>query len=94
MRALQAAPVAQRIESRTSNPKVAGSNPAGRASVPTTYDDSGSHQESLAHALPTSHAEDPDIALIVGLWNRLPDECKQRVIEMVRANTPGNPPQR
>jgi len=30
----------------------------------------------------------------VGLWNRLPDECKQRVIEMVRANTPGNPPQR
>jgi hypothetical protein len=45
-------------------------------------------QESFAHALPTFHVEDPDLALIVGLWNRLADESKQRLIEMVRANMP------
>jgi len=42
----------------------------------------------LAHTLPTSHVEDPDLALIVGLWDRLADECKRRLIEMVRANMP------
>ena len=42
-------------------------------------------QDRLAHALPTS---DPDLAFIVGLWDRLADECKQRLIEMVRANLP------
>src|SRR5271157_6030376 len=54
MLALHAAPVAQRIESRTSNPKVVGSNPTGRALLATADDDSGSHQESLAHAPSTS----------------------------------------
>ena len=39
---------------RTSNPKVVGSNPTGRAFLATAYDDSGSHQESLAHAPSTS----------------------------------------
>ena len=45
-------------------------------------------QESFAHAVPTSHVEDPELALIVGVWDRLADECKQRLIEMVRANMP------
>ena len=26
--------------------------------------------------------------MIVGLWDRLADECKRRLIEMVRANMP------
>ena len=69
-------------------PKVEGSNPPGHTYGTTTYDDSGSHQRPLAHALPTFHVEDPDLALIVGLWDRLADECKQRMIEMVRANLP------
>jgi len=43
------------------------------------------HRETLSHALPTS---DTDLALIVGLWDRLADDCKQRLIEMVRANLP------
>jgi len=38
--------------------------------------------------LPTSHVEDPDLALIVGLWDRLADECKQRLIEVIRENLP------
>ena len=67
------APVAQRIESRTSNPKVVGSNPTGCAFLPTTYDDSPTHQPPLAHILPTSHGQDPDLALIVGVWDRLPE---------------------
>ena len=43
------------------------------------------HRETLSHALPTS---DTDLAFIVGLWDRLADECKQRLVEMVRANLP------
>jgi hypothetical protein len=43
-----------------------------------------------AHALPTSRVEDPDLALIVGLWDRLADECKRRLIEIVRANPPSH----
>jgi len=46
------------------------------------------HQDRLSHALPTSQTEDSDLALIVGLWDRLADEIKQRLIEMVRANMP------
>jgi hypothetical protein len=53
-----------------------------------TYGDSGPHQGSLAHALPTSRPEDPDLAFIVGLWDRLTDECKRRLIEMAQANSP------
>jgi integrase len=45
-----------------------------------------SHQQSLAHALPTSHREDPDLVLIVGLWDTLTDECKRRLIEIVQAD--------
>src|SRR5204863_7729501 len=52
----------------------------------------GRHQGSLSHVLPTScHVrgiEDPDLALIVGIWDRLPDECKHRLIEMVKAELP------
>jgi hypothetical protein len=50
-----------------------------------------SSSRPVAHTLPTSHVEDPDLALIVGLWNRLADECKQRLIEIVRANLPTEP---
>jgi hypothetical protein len=46
------------------------------------------HRETLSHARPTSQTEDPDLALIVGIWDRLADECKQQLIEMVRANMP------
>jgi hypothetical protein len=38
--------------------------------------------------LPTSRVEDPDLALIVGTWDSLADECKRRLIEIVRANLP------
>ena len=31
------------------------------------------HQNQLAHALPTSDGQDPDLALIVGVWDRLPE---------------------
>jgi hypothetical protein len=40
--------------------------------------------------LTTSRVEDPDLALIVGLWDRLTDECKRRVIEMVQADPPSS----
>ena len=43
------------------------------------------HQDPRSHALPS---EDPDLAFIVGLWDRLADEIKQRLIEIVRANLP------
>jgi hypothetical protein len=62
--------------------KVTGSNPVGHTSQPTTYGESGTHQGSLAHALPALRVEDPDLALIVGLWERLTDECKRRLIEI------------
>jgi hypothetical protein len=42
----------------------------------------------LAHTLPTSHVEDPDLALIVGVWDRLADEIKRRVVEIIVANLP------
>jgi hypothetical protein len=35
-----------------------------------------------------SQTEDPDLALVVGIWGRLADEIKQRLIEMVRAKLP------
>ena len=59
------------------------------ALISTTYDDSGTHQESLAHTLPTSeevHAVqifDPDLALIVAVWDRLADDVKRRLIELL-----------
>jgi len=46
------------------------------------------HQDRLSHALPTFSTEDPDLALIVGLWDRLAEVCKQRLIEIVWANRP------
>jgi len=44
--------------------------------------------EPTSHALPTFSGEHPDLALILGVWDRLADECKWRVLEMVRANLP------
>jgi hypothetical protein len=43
------------------------------------------HQDRLDHALPS---EDPDLAFIVGVWDRLADQCKQRLIEVIRENLP------
>jgi hypothetical protein len=36
----------------------------------------------------STHALDPDLAFIMEMWDRLADECKQRVFEMVRAKLP------
>ena len=83
MRALHAAPVAQRIESRTSNPKVVGSNPTGRAFLATAYDDSDSHQESLAHAPPTSLPA--DLAEVVRLWDSLAVEVRAQILGIAKS---------
>jgi hypothetical protein len=45
----------------------------------------GIHQDSRSHTL---HPNDPDLAFIVGLWDRLADECKARLIEVIRENLP------
>jgi hypothetical protein len=37
--------------------------------------------------MPTSHAEDPDLALIVAVWDRLADDIRW-LIEIVRTNQP------
>jgi hypothetical protein len=42
-------------------------------------------QECRLHTLLTS---DPDLAFIVGLWDRLADECKARLIEVIREHLP------
>ncbi len=46
------------------------------------------HQETLSHALPTLHTEDQDLALIVGLWDRLADQIKTRLIDIIKENVP------
>ena len=43
------------------------------------------HERTFAHALPTFSTADPDLALIVEVWDRLMDECKQQMIAMARA---------
>ncbi len=43
------------------------------------------HQESLAHTLPTSRGEDADLALIVGVWDRLPEDVRAAIVAMVKA---------
>ena len=43
------------------------------------------HQGPLAHALPTS---DPDLAFIVGMWDRLANEIKARLMEIIQENLP------
>jgi len=35
--------------------------------------------------------EDPDLALIVGMWDRLADEIKARLIEIIQANSTTKP---
>jgi hypothetical protein len=50
-----------------------------------TYDDSTSHQSALAHILPTSRDQDPDLALIVGAWDRLPEAVRPGIVAMVKA---------
>ena len=58
-----------------------------RARFPTKdYDKSGSDPNSLAHALPSFHAENLDIASLVGAWAQLSEECKRCVIEIIKAN--------
>ena len=41
------------------------------------------------HTLPTFPSEDPDLAMIVGLWDRLADRIKSRLIQIVTENMPG-----
>ena len=45
-----------------------------------------------SHALPTSHEvsgnQDPDLVRIVASWDRLADEIKDRLVEIVQANLP------
>ena len=43
------------------------------------------HQDRLSHALPTS---DLDLAFIVGLWDRLADQIKARLLDVIRENLP------
>ncbi len=45
-------------------------------------------RETLSHALPTSQTEDTDLALIVGIWDRLADEIKARLIEIIQESLP------
>jgi hypothetical protein len=65
-------------------------SPVGHICQPTTYGDSGTHQGSLAHALPISRVDDSALALIVGLSGRLTDECKRRLIEIAQACLPSD----
>ena len=44
------------------------------------------HQETFAHTLPTVQAENKDLAFIMEVWDRLADECKRVLIEMVRSD--------
>ena len=71
---------------------IAHAPPCVRVLGPTTFcrnpigsNGEAIHQDRLSHILPTS---DPDLAFIVGIWDRLADEIKQRLIEIVRANLP------
>jgi len=43
------------------------------------------HQRSLAHVLTP---QDPDLAFIMETWDRLADQCKARLIEIIRENLP------
>jgi len=45
-------------------------------------------QDRLSHALPTSQTGDPDLAFIVGIWDRLADQIKARLIEIIHENMP------
>jgi hypothetical protein len=71
---------------RCPNPKVVGSNPTGRASLATTYGDSTTHQESLAHTLPT--ALPTDLAEVVESWQSLPPEIRAEVLGLIRSGLP------
>ena len=33
-------------------------------------------------------SQDPDLAFILGVWDRLTDECKRRLLEIIKANLP------
>jgi hypothetical protein len=39
----------------------------------------------LAHTLPTSCGQDSDLALIVGVWDRLPEDVRAAVVAKVKA---------
>jgi hypothetical protein len=44
--------------------------------------------------LPTSQIADPNLALSVGMWDRMADEIKARLIEIVQANLSKEPTKR
>ena len=41
------------------------------------------HQGRPSHALPTSRDEDPDLARIVEIWDRLTEQVKRRLIDLL-----------
>jgi hypothetical protein len=43
------------------------------------------HQQPLAHTLPTSRGQDPDLALIVDVWDRLPENVRDGIVAIVKA---------
>jgi hypothetical protein len=47
-----------------------------------------SESPDSAHALPTFSTADPDLDLILSVWDRLASETKCRSVEMVHANLP------
>jgi len=78
--------------SRTSNPKVAGSSPAGRVSQPpenktvteTDKPSTESPKQKLAPSLFSNLEIDPDLRLIIDRWQTLSVELRQAIVKMVR----------
>ncbi len=41
---------------------------------------------ALPTPCPTSHGDAPDLTLIVGVWDRLPEDVRSGIVAMVRAS--------
>lgn len=74
---------------QTTEPKVTGSNPVGCIDRTRTYGDSTTHQETLAHTLPTSLTT--DLAEVVESWHSLPPEIRAEVLGLIRSGSPMEP---
>jgi hypothetical protein len=44
--------------------------------------------QPAAHALPASHVEDPDLAFIMRVWDRVVDGVNRWLLEIIEANLP------
>jgi hypothetical protein len=76
----------ERKNGRRGNPHTIGEELPGLDSdCHNSYAGNGQaiHQDTLSHALPTSHVEDPDLARIVAIWDRLTEQVKRRLIELL-----------